>query len=321
MSNTPVFIVGATSFVGKHLVKYLKNSGNYNIIVVTRSLDKCTGIQEFDSGVKIIEGDLLDPESLIGFIEPSCVVINLVYNREASAEINLTLATNLINICKSAKINRLIHLSTADVVGRSNSDLIIEETPCHPITDYAATKLKMEETVLTVNSNEFEAVVLRSTAIIGEGGKNLIKLANDITSGNRFENYLKSCLFGKRRMNLVCIENVISSVMHLIHYSGNLNGEVFNISDDDSSFNNYIDVEAILMRKLDVLEYSLPRLTIPMIVLTFLLKCLGRDNSNPNRIYSTKKITDLGFRKTIYFEDAVIKFAEWYRSVSIENKL
>jgi nucleoside-diphosphate-sugar epimerase len=320
MSKTTVFIVGATSFVGKHLVKELKKSSNYSIKVIARSLEGLSNIPGFEAGVDFIEGDLLEPKSLNGLFEPSSIVINLMYSRAANEKVNLLLITNLINVCKSSKISRLIHLSSADVVGRDNSDVIYEETPCKPNTDYAVGKLKIEKKVLAVNNNEFDTVVLRPTAIIGAGGKNLIKLANDITSESRFKNYLKSCLFGNRRMNLVAIENVVSAAIYLMRYSKSFNGSVFNISDDDSPLNNYVDIESILARKFRVTECFLPRMKTPVFVLSFFLWCLGRDNVNPNRTYSTKKITELGFKKTVDFETAVSKFTEWYSSVYIKNK-
>lgn len=321
MSETPVFIVGGTSFVGKYLLNYLGKKGGCNIRVMTRSLDNKIENLEAMSNAKVVEGDLLKLESLNGLIEPNSIVINLAYNRKENMDVNLTLINNLIKICKEAKINRLIHMSTADVVGRNNNDVITEDMPCQPITKYAITKQKIEKMVLTINSSEFDTVILRPTGIFGAEGANLIKLANDIVSGNRIKNYLKSCVFGNRRMNLVSIANVISSVTYLMDYSGNFNGQVFNISDDDSFTNNYIDIEEMLMHKFNVPKYFFPYITSPMLALSFFLKCLGRDNINPNRVYSTKKIIDLGFKKTMDFEAAVDEFAEWYRAAYIENNL
>ncbi len=62
-------------------------------------------------------------------------------------------------------------------------------------------------------------------------------------------------------------------------------------------------------------------MNIPVFVLSFILKCLGRDNVNPDRIYSSKKIIALGFKRTIIFESAVNEFAEWYHSIYVENNL
>jgi len=321
MSETPVFIVGGSSFIGKHLLNELKKNGDYNLKVMTRSLTKKTEILRTASRIKIVEGDLLKPESLNGLIEPYSIVINLAYNRKANADVNIKLTNNLIDACKKIKIKRLIHISTADVVGRNSNNIIEESCPCQPITEYAITKQKLEKLVLVESNNEFDTVVLRPTAIFGAGGYNLIKLANDVVSGSRIKNYFRRCLFGYRRMNLVSIENVILSIIYLMHHSKNFSGEIFNISDDESPYNNYINIEEILMQQLKASSSMLPYITLPSFMLSFFLKYLGRDNINPSRIYSAKKIKDMGFNKNMNFERAVNNFAEWYRSIYMENNL
>lgn len=321
LNKTPVFIVGATSFVGMHLLNELQKNANYSIKVMTRSKEKLFGVMELEPGIGVVEGDLLKPDSLNELMESGCIVINLAYNRKAGAEKNLSLINNLMKVCKTAKINRLIHVSTADVVGRNDNDVILEDMPCQPVTSYASTKLKIEKILLSERKNEFDIAILRPTAIFGANGANLIKLANEIMSKDRFKNYFRSCLFGKRRMNLVAIENVISSLICLIDCTESLKGEVFNISDDDDPANNYLSVETILKKELGTNKKSWPKFELPNIVLSFILRCLRRDNIHTNRVYSSEKIANLGYKKEVLFETAVINFAAWYSSVQVSNKL
>lgn len=321
LNKTPVFIVGATSFVGMHLLNELKKNANYSIKIMTRSREKLPRAMKLESAIEVVEGDLLKPGSLSELMEPGCIVINLAYNREASVKKNLLLINNLMKVCKTAKINRLIHVSTADVFGRNNNDVILEDMPCQPVTSYAITKLKIESILLSERKNDFDTVILRPTAIFGANGANLIKLANEIMSKGRFRNYLKSCLFGKRQMNLVAIENVISSLNLLIDYTGSFKGEVFNISDDDDPANNYSSVETMLKKELGADKYPWPKFELPSIVLSFILRCLCRDNIHTNRVYSSEKIANLGYKKEVLFETAIINFAAWYSSVQVSNKL
>jgi nucleoside-diphosphate-sugar epimerase len=94
-----------------------------------------------------VKGDLREPESLRGFLEQGCTVVNLVYLRDVGEGENIAAITNLLEACKSANMRRLVHCSTADVVGRVLDNLVTESTPCRPVTEYGITKLKMENII------------------------------------------------------------------------------------------------------------------------------------------------------------------------------
>ena len=219
----------------------------------------------------------------------------------------------MIESCNNAKVKRLIHCSTADVIGRSKINPVYESTPCAPVTEYAKTKLNIEKAILDGCNKEFEAVVIRPTAVFGAGGQNLIKIVDAIMNGNRIINYLKSCLYYKRRMNLVYVDNVVAVFVYLIRHIKNIDGEIFNISDDQHQSNNYIDVESILKKKLNIASPNLLRLRMPAVFLSFLLISLGRDNVDPERVLSIDKLTDIGFESPVSFEEGVSLYLDWYR--------
>lgn len=313
-----IAITGAFGFIGKHLVAELLGLGDFRIKLLSRKRNR--DLHDLvESGVEIMEGDLGEPESLRGFLEEGCTVVNLVYLRGAGEAENITAVTNLLEACKSANVRRLIHCSTADVAGRALDNPVTESTPCRPVTGYGITKLKIEAAVLEAAENSFDAAILRPTAVFGPEGANLKKLSDHLTSKNRLQNYLKSCLFDKRRMNLVSVANMVAAIIFLINRTGNLNGETFIVSDDDSPSNNFADVERFLMREFGIPDYSLPRVPMPSGILSFLLAGLGKNNSNPLCNYSSNKLLDLGFERAISFETGLAEYAAWYRSSQIEG--
>ena len=255
-----------------------------------------------------------DRDSLRELIEPGCTVVNLAYLQGAGEAENLDACASLLAACRAANVRRLIHCSTASVVGRTPDSAITEDTPCRPVTEYGITKLEVERAILEGAYGHFEAAILRPTAVFGAGGENLKKLVRDLTIGNRLRNYLKSCLFGNRRMNLVYVANVVAAILFLVNYKGELVGEVFNISDADSPLNNFADVEHILMRELNIPAYRCARIPVPQGVLAFLLGLLGRDNINPRCDYSQEKLFGLGFVRPVSFEAGLAEYASWYRS-------
>ncbi|HSI42874.1 MAG TPA: NAD(P)-dependent oxidoreductase [Methylotenera sp.] len=315
-----IAITGASGFIGNHLVKELLKSGDYRIKLLSRN-----GLQEHsfskEADVEVVIGDLLQPQSLNKFLEEDCIVVNLVYLWNGGDSENVTAILNLLQACKTANIKRLLHCSTAAVVGRVNDDIVTEQTDCRPITDYGITKLKIEHIVSSMAKDNFDLAILRPTSVFGVDGKPLKKLTKDLTTRNKkLTNYLRSCLFGKRRMNLVCIENVVSSIIYLINYPKLLKNEIFIISDDDSPFNNFSDVERFLMQKLEIRDYVLSPLHFPYFILKLLLACLGRNNINPHTIYSSYKLQSIGFERVISFETGLAKYASWYKAFIMIDK-
>lgn len=64
---------------------------------------------------------------------------------------------------------RLIHLSSAGVVGKSKNYLIDENTICQPGNIYESSKYKAEKIVLDGIANGLRAQILRPTIIFGAG--------------------------------------------------------------------------------------------------------------------------------------------------------
>lgn len=296
-----VAIIGASGFIGQHLTKELTKQGDLEIRVLVHR----TPIQS-QEGVKFIEGDLLELSSLNDLLSEDSIVVNLAY----LSSNNMQAMRNLAIACEKNGIKRLIHCSTAVVVGGALSDVVSEKTTCRPTSAYQISKLEIETELLKLARDRFEISILRPTAVFGIGGKNLFKLVNHLISGSMLLNYIKSCLFGWRSMNLVCVENVVAALIFMLD-SKNIDREVFIISDDDAIINNYRDIEdrilAICGR-----SYCVPRVPMPKFILTALLKIMGRLSISPYAKFSDKKLSDLGLIKPQKFDQALFTFSEKY---------
>lgn len=318
--NRTIAITGASGFIGKRLVTELVHAGGYEIRVFSRDKERDLREERFGKGVEIFEGDLSDPVSLKGFFLPGCTVINLVYLWNAGEAMNLACTHNLLEACKDAKVARVLNCSTAAVAGRAPNDLIDEKNQSFPISEYGITKLKIERNIIAATRDNFDTVILRPTSVFGVDGEPLKKLAFDISEGNRWKNYLKSCLFGERRMNLVPVANVVAAIIFLIQRNENLAGGIFIVSNDDEPKNNFGDVENFLMNALDVPEYLLPRLPIPLGILQLLLTVLGRNNVNPRCNFDPSKLRNLGFNSPVSLSEGLTEYADWYKASCLEVK-
>lgn len=306
-----VSITGASGYIGRSLVQILLDQNSSSVTVLSRSKE-LTDLG--GANFRQIEGDLLTATSLTSFLTAGCTVVSLAYLRHDGSSANYLAIKNLIDCCKTAGVKRLVHVSTADVSGRVGGDLIDESMPCNPIDDYGITKLTIEHQLRAEIGCSFDFVILRPTAVFGPGSSSLSMLTQKIISGNRLENYLKSCLLGRRRMNLVSVSNVVAAIEFLMMRESNFNGEVYIVSDDECYANNYLDVEKFLMSQLGGGEYVIPRVILPLDLLKGALWLMRRNCTNPRRNYASSKLQNLGFVRHETFENALSEYASWCRS-------
>lgn len=312
-----IAIAGASGYIGESLVSGFLSEGGYRIKLLRRTdltSNRCP------DRVELVKGDLLAPKSLQGFLEPGCIVVNLVYLWDAGEGPNIMAMRNLVEQCKAAGIKRLIHVSTAAVSGRVDENLVDEATPCVPVSEYGTTKLKVEALLRDESRGNFDLVIIRPTAVFGPGAKPLAKLVRDLFASPRSRNYVKSSLFGKRRMNLVHVANVVAAIIFLSSYSGNFECEIFIVSDDDADANNFRDVESALMRGFGLPDYAFPPVPLPLGFLRTLLFLLGRNNINPRCNYSGQKLQRLGFRRPMSFEAGLTGYIASHLAASQERE-
>ena len=313
MSNL-IVVFGASGFIGRRIVDSLARNSNYSLRLVTRDNDFKIDVEARYPNVEVVMADLSLPLIPQYVFERGCIVINLVYFWQGGSAANLLAIENILNSCQIAGIKRLIHFSTAAVSGRVSDNLVDENSECIPITDYGVVKLNIENRILS-NPVSFERVILRPTAVYGIGGMPLKKLATDLLSGSHIMNYIKGCLFGRRRMNLVHVENVVDATIFIVNIIQNIDSEIFIISDDSDVKNNFYDVSCILCKEFFNSRYLTRPVFVPFWVLGFILRLLGRNNINPKCNYSQDKILSLGFVPQIEFSVGVLEYARWFRGM------
>ena len=306
--TTDIIIIGSSGFIGKHLLNGLLLNSDNSIRLLKHQRQVAANHQS--PKIKIIEGDVLNSDSLSELITEGSIVINLVYLANLSSKENLKAILNISQACVIKKSKRLIHCSTAVICGRTEENVITEETISYPFNEYEKAKFEIENLLLKETQNsDLELIILRPTAVFGEFGQNLLLLVKNLRRGNRFFNYLKSCLYNKRTMNLVSVHNVTSALMYLIKYESSLKNQIFQISDDEDPNNNFRYIEKVLMKELGIADYKLPRIPCPPFMLSIILKIARKSNTNPYRVYSTVKLKKLGWSPIRSLSNEVMSFA------------
>ena len=302
MSEPVYCIIGATGFLGRHLIRHLATSNVQHVRCLSRKEQEPTASLEW------LVGNLHEKRTLQGLITKDAIVINLGFDVTANHDANVTAARALGRVCVTAQAQSLIHVSTATVVGGARDNMIDESTPCTPISDYEQTKLDIE-VALSETKCALSTTVVRPTAVFGEGGRNLLKLAQSVAGGNAIYRHLSAYAHGTRCMNLVALENVVAAITYLAMAPSEISCGTFIVSDDDSANNDYAYVESRLAVAFGRTTHESMAQSLPVPLLRLLLKTVGRSNTNPHRRYSCKKLLDAGFTRPVKFEDALDAYA------------
>jgi len=301
-----ISVTGASGYIGKFLIEGLLARKSLHVKVLTRNKNHL--FPDHDR-LEIIVGDLLKPDTLEEFLDEDCLVINLAYSRGPKVYKNVEGVTNLLNSCITKKVKKIIHCSTATVEGPQSKN-----SRAYSLSEYSAVKLQIEKLIESHAKGVIDYAILRPSAVFGPDSQNLKKLSYELMNGNRVLNYLRCCLYGKRRMNLVHVLNVVEALFFLMDRPEYLGGERFVISDSDSPANNFLDVEEILAIELNASRVPIPRIIFPQIFIDFIIGLRSVDNINSSFNYSPRKILDLGLVRPVNLEDGLREYANYYKN-------
>lgn len=146
-----VLVTGATGFVGSALVPELVSAG-HEVVAMTR--DATT--YEPPAGVSVVEGDLLEADTLASVFDGVDVVYYLVHSLQAGAafaERDRKAARNFTRAANTAGVDRVIYLGG---LGETGGEL----------SEHLRSRREVESVLA---DGDFALTTLRAAIIIGEG--------------------------------------------------------------------------------------------------------------------------------------------------------
>lgn len=220
-------IAGAAGYVGSRLADHLLTSG-HEVRGLVRTADRDVVQRLAARGMAVWEGDLTDPDSLVGVAHGIEHVFNLtthtVLDDAQLTQVYVTGNRNLIAACsRSSSMRSYTFAGNVAPYGSCAAEWVTEATPaapCYPLGDitYSAEQAIMG----LVDQLRFPAIVLRIGSIYGPGRDFIAAVGSDtaalIGSG---ENYLPR----------VQIDDVID-ILARVAEAGRP-GAIYNVGDDD----------------------------------------------------------------------------------------
>ena len=178
VQNSNVCVIGGAGFIGSHLVDYLVEEKNCNVIVLDNLITGQT--KNINSKAKFIWHDIRDNENELTRILKENG-IEYVFNYAAEPyipecferpmhffDINATSVLRVLNACQSAGIKALLQVSSAEIYGDMTGK-IKENDPVEPHSTYGVSKLAADGLVqVRWKEAKVPAIALRQFNCVGE---------------------------------------------------------------------------------------------------------------------------------------------------------
>lgn len=260
ITGTRALVSGATGFLGGHLAQVLHRAG-YRVRILVHKRLRIEHL--LAQGMEVVEGDLLDPASLVRAIAGQGVVFHTAGKvtdwgpREEYFQVNAEGTGNVIAACRANGVARLVHVSSLSVLGLPRTgEMITEETPYAPAPPdhYSRSKQAAERLVRAANGDGgLATTVVRPGVIWGPG---------DITILPRIAELLRRGQMimidgGRNLLGLSHVENLARGLL-LAAGAPQAAGQVYHVTDGEE-ITARVAVDALAA----VLDVPPARLSLP----------------------------------------------------------
>lgn len=263
MAHSPhILVTGATGAVGPLVVAALHDAG---LRVRTLSIDSPPEGM-WPDGIEARIGDISDPAAVQSAVQGVDGVIHMaallhIFNpspelREKYERINVGGTAAVVEAARQAGVGRLVFFSTIAVYGASAGNVLAEDSPAHPDSFYAQTKLDAERIVLAVKREDGKLLgtVLRLGAVYGARIKGNYQRLLLALARRRFLPIGR----GANRRTLVYDRDVARAALLALEHP-EAAGRIFNVSDGE--FHTLNDIISAICQ---ALGRKPPRLSLPV---------------------------------------------------------
>ena len=248
-------ITGGCGFIGRNLIKYLKDQDSeiqirvidnfsvgtledLNYATQDYTLVDSTNAKWQANKVEVINGDILDEDLAFQVTSGADCIVHLAANTGVGPSViyprmdcktNVMGTLNYLEACRINKIKRFVFASSGAPIGNCTPP-IHEEMPCHPVSPYGASKLAGEAYCSAYfNSFNIDTVALRFGNVYGPGSSHkasvvakFIKLA---LNGETLEVYGD----GSQTRDFIYTKDLVDAIYKAATKSG-VGGEIFQIA-------------------------------------------------------------------------------------------
>ncbi len=321
-------VTGGTGFIGRYLVRGLAAKG-WQVRLLVRTTSDIGNLGDI-ANVELVEGDILEPQSLEGIADGVTSVFHLAAAGHVSAmseeayeeffKINVGGLENVMRACANRGVEKFVHFSSTAAMGLIRKELVSETDEPEPRTPYQKSKLASERRALELGAElGLPTVVLRPCMVYGVGGFGEFEKMARLMRKGAFPRVGR----GRNLTPLVHVRDVVEGA--LLAAEGGRGGEIYLLTSARSP--GLSEIRVWVMRGWGSwAPYPyIPRLAMLAIALFFenFAKLSGGTpmatrqniaNTIFDREFSIAKASkDFGYEPKVTFEDGIRETVAWFK--------
>jgi nucleoside-diphosphate-sugar epimerase len=213
-----------------------------------------------------------------------------LHNVSMMQSTNVKATEALIEACRAVPVKYFCFISSAGVIGLTNTLVVDESTPCNPQDEYEVTKAAAE-LLVSQNKPGASTVILRPTNVVDRDKPGVFLMAKDGGWANRLKVFIK----GGECAHLVHSHDVAAAATFFISHEFE-NPECFFVSKDDDPLNTIAGVWSTFRVADNNSRSPKSLLCLPHWLPRYLRRICGRNSNSGKVIYSSEKLRGFGFK-------------------------
>lgn len=318
-----ILVTGGAGFIGSNTLLYLFSKYPEYRYIVLDALTYAGDMRNIPPRIQeaknftFVHGDVRNVKVVNDCISQSDAVIHFAAETHVARSISDNtnfFETDVIGTQQVAnavwhnrdKIDLFIHISTSEVYGTAQSELIDEKHPLDPLSPYAAAKAGADRLVYAYRAcYQIPAVILRPFNMYGPRQHPEKVIPRFITS-RILDEPLTIHGTGQSQRDFTYVDDLTRAIDLVLHAPANLVvGEVFNVGSGKSYTAQGI-AESIL-ELMDACDYKSPSTSL-------MVKTGDRPGQVTRHTADFKKIRDiLGWQPIVDFAGGIKKTIDWYK--------
>jgi len=237
-----VLVIGGAGYLGSVICRKALIHG-YKIKVLdnlTYSDDGIKGLYP-NKNFSFLRGDIRNISNIVEAIKDVDAVIHLAaivgdpacaVDPKQTLEINYLATKMIVETCKCFQINRFIFSSTCSVYGESSTPntKLTEESPLNPVSLYAETKIKCEQSILEAVDENFSPTILRMATLYGYSPNMRFDLAINLLTGKALFDKKIPIFGGSQWRPWLDVEDAAEAYINCLETPiEKVKGEIFNV--------------------------------------------------------------------------------------------
>lgn len=168
-----VLITGHDGYIGAVMVPVMQAAGHEVVGLDTGFFEDCgtgvdyNGFAAARKDIRDVTAEDLRGVDAVAHLAALCNDPLGNLNADWTHDINHRASVRLAEMSREAGVSRFIYASSCSMYGAAGDGLINEEAPLHPLTPYAVSKVRAEEDISALASDDFSPVFMRNATAYG----------------------------------------------------------------------------------------------------------------------------------------------------------